>query len=129
MLLLDINNALIKMNFDFQRYDDGGTSEDLDDDTIMAENRTYTLNLAPVRFNTIRTENQDSSIAESVLNGFQERPSEKIYIKGGNLFAKLNLFGNSEAEQREAILPYKNCLLYTSPSPRDRTRSRMPSSA
>ena len=25
--------------------------------------------------------------------------------------------------------PYKGCLLYTSPSPRDRTRSRMPSSA
>ena len=24
---------------------------------------------------------------------------------------------------------YKSCLLYTSPSPRDRTRSRMPSSA
>ena len=24
---------------------------------------------------------------------------------------------------------YKNCLLYTSPSPRDRCRSRMPSSA
>ena len=24
---------------------------------------------------------------------------------------------------------YRNCLLYTSPSPRDRTRSRMPSSA
>ena len=29
---------------------------------------------------------------------------------------------------RERELPY-NCLLYTSPSPRDRTRSRMPSSA
>ena len=28
----------------------------------------------------------------------------------------------------EAVL-YQNCLLYTSPSPRDRTRSRMPSSA
>ena len=108
MMLLDINNALIKMNFDFQRYDDGGTSEDLDDDIIMTENRTYTLNLAPVRFNTIRTENQDSSINQSFLNGFQEQPSEKIYIKGGNLFAKLNLFGNTEAEQREAILPYKN---------------------
>ena len=25
--------------------------------------------------------------------------------------------------------PYLSCLLYTSPSPRDRTRSRMPSSA
>ena len=29
----------------------------------------------------------------------------------------------------EAGQPVKDCLLYTSPSPRDRTRSRMPSSA
>ena len=28
-----------------------------------------------------------------------------------------------------ALDPYEFCLLYTSPSPRDRTRSRMPSSA
>ena len=27
------------------------------------------------------------------------------------------------------ITPLESCLLYTSPSPRDRTRSRMPSSA
>ena len=32
----------------------------------------------------------------------------------------------SDAEAQAAI---KGCLLYTSPSPRDRTRSRMPSSA
>ena len=30
---------------------------------------------------------------------------------------------------RKAIDGDSNCLLYTSPSPRDRTRSRMPSSA
>ena len=29
----------------------------------------------------------------------------------------------------EEIVWHKDCLLYTSPSPRDRTRSRMPSSA
>ena len=29
----------------------------------------------------------------------------------------------------EALEQFKVCLLYTSPSPRDRTRSRMPSSA
>ena len=33
--------------------------------------------------------------------------------------------GNAEIRAREAAA----CLLYTSPSPRDRTRSRMPSSA
>ena len=30
---------------------------------------------------------------------------------------------------RDAVVQVYNCLLYTSPSPRDRTRSRMPSSA
>ena len=36
-----------------------------------------------------------------------------------------------EAEQQDAGTqpPAQPCLLYTSPSPRDRTRSRMPSSA
>ena len=35
-----------------------------------------------------------------------------------------------QAEQiRELLAHYSDCLLYTSPSPRDRTRSRMPSSA
>ena len=29
----------------------------------------------------------------------------------------------------DVVLPKDSCLLYTSPSPRDRTRSRMPSSA
>ena len=31
--------------------------------------------------------------------------------------------------QEELVGPDHSCLLYTSPSPRDRTRSRMPSSA
>ena len=37
--------------------------------------------------------------------------------------------GTPLEEQVGAITPSSLCLLYTSPSPRDRTRSRMPSSA
>ena len=33
------------------------------------------------------------------------------------------------AEKAPSIVPVKVCLLYTSPSPRDRQKSRMPSSA
>ena len=36
---------------------------------------------------------------------------------------------NTEIIDKGIYGSYKNCLLYTSPSPRDRTRSRMPSSA
>ena len=38
-------------------------------------------------------------------------------------------FGFDHAKATEVMLQIHTCLLYTSPSPRDRTRSRMPSSA
>ena len=38
-------------------------------------------------------------------------------------------FAMSHTSSVETVLGNHDCLLYTSPSPRDRTRSRMPSSA
>ena len=46
--------------------------------------------------------------------------AEPIYTEAQSVWTP------SEGQQK---LPLKFCLLYTSPSPRDRTRSRMPSSA
>ena len=37
--------------------------------------------------------------------------------------------GDMISDSTAGPFAFKNCLLYTSPSPRDRTRSRMPSSA
>src|SRR5664280_3013538 len=46
------------------------------------------------------------------------------------LLIMLDALKRSSASRVTAVLPYYGyCLLYTSPSPRDRTRSRMPSSA
>ena len=39
------------------------------------------------------------------------------------------LFGEARFDHRVKEAPGRNCLLYTSPSPRDRQKSRMPSSA
>ena len=47
------------------------------------------------------------------------------YLLGG-LYLLLGLY-TEISEQNYSVL--YDCLLYTSPSPRDRTRSRMPSSA
>ena len=43
--------------------------------------------------------------------------------------SKARAYINSEITWNLKLAVYKLCLLYTSPSPRDRTRSRMPSSA
>ena len=58
--------------------------------------------------------------------------AEKAYREGASLFTVI--YGDQElARKRLALAPEegldKACLLYTSPSPRDRQKSRMPSSA
>ena len=57
-----------------------------------------------------------------LLDGSMAYPLE---LDGYNLNNRL-WTGDALVNNPELI---KNCLLYTSPSPRDRTRSRMPSSA
>ena len=51
----------------------------------------------------------------------------------GNLFFKFASLGDGEAFFKDSSLEmdtwFSSCLLYTSPSPRDRQKSRMPSSA
>ena len=48
--------------------------------------------------------------------------------KAGAAIAHIHVREEDGTPSRRLEL-YKDCLLYTSPSPRDRTRSRMPSSA
>ena len=59
---------------------------------------------------------------------------EKLKLKCGDTLAVCDLRGKYKekftySELADLITKVSFCLLYTSPSPRDRTRSRMPSSA
>ena len=60
-----------------------------------------------------------SSKAMSIMNSFINDIFEKIATEAAKL-ARYN---------KKPTVTSRDCLLYTSPSPRDRTRSRMPSSA
>ena len=50
-------------------------------------------------------------------------------IEGSAMYIRPLMFATDEMVGVKASDTYKFCLLYTSPSPRDRTRYRMPSSA
>ena len=71
----------------------------------------------------------DGMIGQSLVDAFGKDLSKSFGSlpgstgKGAGIFAEVAKAGGVEASG-----PY-TCLLYTSPSPRDRTRSRMPSSA
>ena len=49
----------------------------------------------------------------------------RLHLNHGPIDLIIEAFGDHEVVRSA----YENCLLYTSPSPRDRQKSRMPSSA
>ena len=68
-------------------------------------------------------------------NGDNVVLTQALNVKGtsfsaakGTIVKKIKLVSDN-TEQIEGKINEQTCLLYTSPSPRDRTRSRMPSSA
>ena len=56
--------------------------------------------------------------------GVVGKPLLKKLIENGH-----HVYALSRSEENKKILESKGCLLYTSPSPRDKRQSRMPSSA
>ena len=86
----------------------------IDSNEILKE---FSLNINPGEVHAIMGPNgSGKSTLSNILSG------KKGYeVSGEVLFEEKDLF-ELETEERA-------CLLYTSPSPRDRTRSRMPSSA
>ena len=77
----------------------------------------------------------DPEIAEGIVR----QEYDKGIHRSGRVFNILKIMSLSPAALKESMRMYlaimygeselSRCLLYTSPSPRDRTRSRMPSSA
>ena len=72
--------------------------------------------------------------ANIIMLGKDEDKLDELYDEisahsGKNLIIRSDLRQLDEKGAIQISDEIKNCLLYTSPSPRDRTRSRMPSSA
>ena len=76
------------------------------------------MNNGKIQWVPANTESQNSEIIASVEQPFQDT--------GGTALLEGNL---GRAVMKTSAVDPKHCLLYTSPSPRDATLSRMPSSA
>ena len=73
------------------------------------------------KFKSFITEAKDEKYRVLVISG---EPT-----KGGLFHTAKRFVDEAKAEGHEVYVAYPTCLLYTSPSPRDLSTSRMPSSA
>ena len=89
--------------------------------TTITDNDTATWSIVG---DTVVAEGADAKYVVNLAGALQAGETATIDLNIGNVSAIAADYGNFVTAVNDAI-----CLLYTSPSPRDRTRSRMPSSA
>ena len=82
----------------------------------------------------MKVELDKTGMVHLVLGTYPSHDMQESLIKRNLGYREKEVWYWDEAELKKLDNPqlytlYKDCLLYTSPSPRDRTRYRMPSSA
>ena len=90
---------------------------------FMAKKEVYKLpffRTAAKSFNFIKVDRSDKNDRKSI-----NEQAKTLFSNGWSLM----VYPQGTRAKKDNFLPFKSCLLYTSPSPRDATLSRMPSSA
>ena len=85
-LLLNFRNALIRVNYEFDRYNNNLTENDLSDDFVYKDYKSFIIQTNGIIFNNFKKSLNDNLIDDD---------KSKIYLKGGlGYIAKIRLFEN-----------------------------------
>ena len=102
-MLLDIQNAEIKISYEFKDNNTQGTLEDLTDDTIEILERNFSLSLGGAFLNVLNNEIFESSINKRIADSKNNIPTDKLFIQSSRLHGKIRLFSNEDPNVNEEI--------------------------
>ena len=97
-MLLDINNADIKIEYDYNFNNLNGTLDNTSDDKIETNSKSFSLNFNGVRFNTLNHLDLSGEIDKEVQLAQNNIPSKKSYINGNGYFSTINLFDKPNSQ-------------------------------
>ena len=102
-MLLDIQNAEVKVTYEYDVYQTQGTLSDLSDDTIEVSEKDFSLIFNGIRINTLKNTLFDVAIQERIMSSNNNTPVDKIYIQSGSLMGKVRLFSQENQNENELL--------------------------
>lgn len=107
-MLLNLDGASVKVEYEYDKYDTNGTLEDESDDFILKETKELLLGLTGIRINTLKNETSNPDIQQQLSGSISDSPSEKLYVQGGKYHGKIRLFSNVNQEEETLLNELKN---------------------
>ena len=97
-MLLDIRNANIKIEYDYNFNNLNGTLDNTSDDKIETNSKSFSLNFNGVRFNTLNHLDLSGEIDKEFELAQNNIPSKKSYINWYGYFSTINLFDKPNSQ-------------------------------
>ena len=96
LMILDYSNSKIKINYDYDVYNDNGTADDNSDDSVEKENKDFEILLSGNQLNLFNKDNNSQEILDNVNSS---ENLSKGYLKGGEgVMLELDLFTENNGE-------------------------------
>ena len=95
MMILNFNEAEVRLVYDYKKYNKNGTPDDTDDDVIDDEESNYSLKMNGYKLNSVKNEPYPAAIYTAIYDTITNPKS--VYLKGGaGVMAEIELFKDSE---------------------------------
>ena len=102
-MLLDIQNAEIKVLYEFDDYDTNGTVDDLSDDEINKVEKELSISLGGTQINTLKNSAFESAVEQRILLSENNNPTDKLFVQSSHLHGKIRLFSDINPDSNSLL--------------------------
>jgi len=101
-MLLDISNAQIVLEYNYNFYNSKGTTT-LDDDVIERRKKSNSMPFGGVYVNHYSYQDPNEEVQQVISSSSEGMPSNRIFLQGSRLTSKIKLFAENEFDLPNVI--------------------------
>ena len=118
LMILNFNEAEIKVEYEYKEYNKQGTTDDTSDDTIDTVDANFRFLFSGIKLNSFKNDPLPANVYTSVLDTIKN--PKQVYLKGGEgVMAEIELFKNDngvdlleEIRSKEWLINEANLSIY-----------------
>ena len=107
-MLLNFNSAQIRIEYEFDSYNNNGTENDTDDDEIERLSSSISIPFGGIRINTIKNSFFNVEIEKRIKESNEGKHSDRLFVKAGKYHGLIRLFSKSSLNENTYLNELRN---------------------
>ena len=107
-MLLNFNSAQIRIEYEFDSYNNNGTENDTDDDEIERLSSSISIPFGGIRVNTIKNSFFNLEIEKRIKESNEGNPTDRLFVKSGKYHGLIRLFSKNSSNDNTFLNELRN---------------------